>query len=49
MIMLEGIDIFPVAWYIIMGVFRITYYRWKVNANNKMRADQHGNVGMKKP
>jgi hypothetical protein len=47
--MLEGIDVFPVAWYTIMGVPRATYYQWKVNANNRMRANQHGNVGTTKP
>jgi hypothetical protein len=49
MIMLEGCDVCPVAWYTIMGVLRATYYRWKVNANSGMRADQHGNVGTTKP
>jgi hypothetical protein len=49
MIMLEGYDVYPVAWYTIMDVLRATYYRWKVNANNGMRADQHGNVGTTKP
>ena len=49
MIMLEDIDIYSIAWYIIMDVFRITYYRLKVNANNKIHVDQHKNVGMKKP
>jgi hypothetical protein len=44
--MLEGIDVCPVAWYSIMGVSRATYYCWKVNTNNGMRADQHGNVEM---
>ena len=49
MIMLEGIDICPVAWYTIMGVSRMTYYQWKVNISNGMRANQHVNVGMAKP
>jgi uncharacterized C2H2 Zn-finger protein len=31
-----------------MGVSRATYYRWKVNANSGMRADQHGNIGTTK-
>jgi hypothetical protein len=44
MIMLEGIDVCPVAWYTIMGISRTTYYRWKVNASNGMRANQHGNI-----
>ena len=49
MIMLEGVDVCPVAWYTIMGVSRATYYQWKVNANNGLRAKHHGNVGMVKP
>jgi hypothetical protein len=49
MIMLEGCDVCPVAWCTIMGVSRATYYRWKVNASSRMRADQHDNVGMTKP
>jgi hypothetical protein len=48
MITLEGCDVCPVAWCTIMGVSRATYYRWKVNANSRMRADQHGNVGTTK-
>jgi hypothetical protein len=49
MITLEGCDVCPVAWYTIMGVSRATYYQWKVNANNGMRDDQHGNVETTKP
>jgi hypothetical protein len=49
MIMLEGCDVYLMAWYTIMGVSRARYYRWKVNANNGMRVDQHGNVGTTKP
>jgi hypothetical protein len=49
MITLEGIDIYPVAWYTIMDVSMATYYRWKVNASSGMRADKHGNVGTVKP
>jgi hypothetical protein len=49
MITLEGCDVCLVAWYTIMGVSRVTYYRWKVNANSGMRADQHGNVWTTKP
>jgi hypothetical protein len=48
MIMLEGINVCPIAWYIIIGA-RATYYRWKVNASNGMRVDQHSNVGTAKP
>jgi hypothetical protein len=32
-----------------MGVSEATYYYWKINANNGMNADQHANVGMRKP
>ena len=46
--MLEGIDVYSKAWYKIMGVFRTIYNWWMVNANNGMRADQHGNVRMAK-
>jgi hypothetical protein len=49
MITLEGTDVCPVAWYTIMGVSRATYYRWKVNASNRMCADQHDNVRTAKP
>jgi hypothetical protein len=49
MIMLEGVDVCPVAWYTIMGVSRATYYRWKVNTNNRLRAEHHRNAGMVKP
>ena len=48
MIKLEGCDVCPKAWYTIMGVSRATYYRWKINTNSRMRADQHGNVGTTK-
>jgi hypothetical protein len=49
MIMLEGVDVCPIAWYTIMGVSRVTYYQWKVNANNGLRAEHHGNAGTVKP
>jgi hypothetical protein len=48
MITLECIDVCQVAWYTIMGVSKATYYSWKVNANNGMRADHQGNVGTTK-
>ena len=48
MITLEGCDVCPVAWYTIIGVSRATYYRWMVNSNSGMHADQHDNVGMTK-
>jgi hypothetical protein len=49
MITLEGIDVCFVAWYTTMGVSRATYYRWKVNTNNGLRAEHHGNAGTVKP
>jgi hypothetical protein len=49
MITLEGVDVCPVAWYTIMEVSRATYYRWKINANNGLRAEHHGNAGTVKP
>ena len=49
MITLESCDVCPNAWYTIMGVSRVTYYRWKVNAKSGVRTDEHGNVGMTKP
>jgi hypothetical protein len=49
MITLEGVDVCPVAWYIIMGVSRATYYRWKVNTNNGLRVEHHGNAITVKP
>jgi hypothetical protein len=49
MIILEGIDVCPIAWYTIMDVSRATYYRWKVISNNGKRADHYGNVGTTKP
>ena len=48
MIILEGCDVCPMAWYTIMGILRATYYRWKINTNNKMCTNQHGNIGMTK-
>ena len=49
MITLEVVDVCPVAWYTIMGVSRATYYQWKVNANNRLCVEHHGNVGTVKP
>ena len=48
MIMLEGYDVYSMAWYTIMGVSRATYYRWKVSTSSKMHVDQHSNVGTTK-
>jgi hypothetical protein len=49
MITFEGIDVCHVAWYTIVGISRATYYRWKGNAVEGMRAEQYGNLGTKKP
>jgi hypothetical protein len=49
MIMLEGIDVCPVAWYTIMGVSKVTYYKWKVSANNGICAEYHGNARTAEP
>jgi hypothetical protein len=46
---LEGIDVCLVAWNTILDVFRTTYYQWKKIASNGMRANQHRNLGTKKP
>lgn len=45
MIMLERINVCFIAWYTIMDVSKVTYYHWKVNANNAIHIDHHGNVG----
>ncbi len=49
MITLEGIEVCPTTWYTIMGINRATYYRYKDQARSGMRAEQHGNLGLKKP
>jgi hypothetical protein len=48
MITLEGIDVYPVVWYTIMGISKATYYQWKENATKGMHAEHHGNLGTKK-
>ena len=49
MITLEGMEICPKAWTTIMGVQRSSFYRYKADALIGKRAEQHGNLGTKKP
>ena len=49
MITLEGMEVCPKAWTAIMGVHRSSFYRYKVDALIGKRAEQHGNLGTKKP
>ena len=49
MITLEGVDVCPVAWYNIMEVSRATFYQWKMNANNGLHVEHHGNARRVKP
>ena len=49
MITLEGMEVCPKAWTTIMGVHRSSFYRYKANALIRKRAEQHGNLGTKKP
>ena len=49
MITLEGTEVCPKAWTTIMGLHRSSYYRYKADALTGKRAEQHGNLGTKKP
>jgi len=49
MITLEGIEVCPTAWWIIQGVSRATFFRYKEMAKFGMRAEPHGNLRSKKP
>ena len=49
MITLEGIKVYPKAWTTIMGVHKLSFYRYKAHALIGKRAKQHGNLGTKKP
>ena len=49
MVTLEGWEVCPKAWTTIMGVHRLPYYRYKADALIGKRAEQHGNLGTKKP
>ena len=49
MIMLEGMEVYPKAWTTIMGVHRSSFYRYKADALIGKWAEQHRNLGTKKP
>ena len=49
MIALEGFEVCPKAWTIIMGLHRSSNYRYKADALVGKRAKQHENQGTKKP
>ena len=49
MITLEGMEVCPKAWTTIMEVQRSSFYRYKADALIGKRAEQHGNLGTKKP
>ena len=49
MITLEGMEVCPKAWTTIMGVHRSSFYRYKADALIGKRAEQHQNLGTKKP
>ena len=49
MITLEGMEVCSKAWTTIMGVHRSSFYRYKADALIGKRAEQHGNLGTKKP
>ena len=48
-ITLKGREVCPTAWWIIHGIAKATYYRYKEKARAGKQADVHGNVGSKKP
>ena len=48
-ITLKGREVCPTAWWIIHGIAKATYYRYKEKARAGKKADVHGNVGSKKP
>ena len=48
-ITLKGREVCPTAWWIIHGIARATYYRYKDKALARKQAKVHGNVGSKKP
>ena len=49
MITLEGIEVYTKAWTTIMGVHKSSFYRYKADALIRKRAEQHKNLGTKKP
>ena len=48
-ITLKGREVCPTAWWIIHGIAKATYYRYKEKARAGKQANVHGNVGSKKP
>ena len=49
MITLEGMEVYPKAWTTIMGIHRSSFYRYKADALIGKWAEEHGNLGTKKP
>ena len=49
MITLEGMEVYSKAWTTIMGVHISSFYRYKTDGFIGKRAEQHGNLGIKKP
>jgi hypothetical protein len=48
-ITLKGREVCPKAWWIIHGVAKATFYRYKEEARAGKQAEAHGNLGSKKP
>ena len=46
---LEGVDVCPAAWRAIHGVSKAIFYRYREMSKVGMRAEEHGNLGTKKP
>jgi hypothetical protein len=49
MVTIEGIDVCPKGWQIIMGVPKTTFYRKRDEAEMEKHGSLHGNLGLKKP
>ena len=48
-ITLKGREVCPKAWWIIHGILKSTFYRYKEESMVGKQATAHGNVGLKKP
>ena len=48
-ITLKEREVCPTAWWIIHGIAKCTFYRYKEKAKSGKEADVHGNLGSKKP
>ena len=48
-ITLEGINVCSTAWQLIIGVSRVTFFRYTEAATSSHRTRHHGNYGSKKP